>query len=578
MRRRMHRAETLTTRHAHRFILRRIDSIRESRREIMTWLTVVGVMIVGVMLQITWFSATYTTATAAEGGSFAEASLGPVETLNPLYASSDAEQTVGRLVFSSLYQYDTTGHLTSDLATAYSLSTDGKTYTVSLRPDAKWQDGVAVTAKDVAFTINLIKDPNARSPLAANWQDIQVSVTNNTTVTFSLPAPYTAFPQALTFPVLPEHILKNVAASNLRQDKFSSTPIGSGPFQYVSSQTMPGVEQNMVVRLIANASYYGGIPKLANFDVHAFSDKTGIIQALQTGAVNAAAGLTPDDLSKVPSERYVKKVIPVDSGVYSLFNLQNPILKDQAVRLALRQAIDTTKLRQNLPGDPPALNLPFVDNQLTNRNDLALPAASSQGAADELTSDGWQLESGVRTKNGVPLHLTITTTTNPLYQDAAKTIQKDWQAIGVTSDLNVIDTSQPNSPFVQNVLQPRNFDVLVYELVLGADPDVFAYWSSTQIGMTGYNFSNYSDPIADATLSSARSVTSENVRQAKYHAFAAQWLSDAPAIGLYQGVTTYAEGHGVQAEMPNMQLVTSTDRFANILYWSSGTKTVYKTP
>ena len=579
MRRRMRRAETITTRHANKFILRRIDSIRESRREIITWLAIVGVMILGVILQFGWFENTYTTPAAAEGGSFAEATLGPIETLNPLYVSSDAELTASRLIFSSLFQYDTTGHLTGDLATSYSVSSDGKVYTVSLRPDAKWHDGYPVTANDVAFTINLIRNPNTRSSLATNWQNVTITAPSKTTVEFTLPAAYAAFPQALTFPILPEHVLTGVAPADLRQNKFSSAPVGSGPFEYVSSQLASGGgSQNMVVRLVANTSYYGGAPKLAHFDIHAFSDTGGILQALQTGVVNAASGLTPDNLSKIPSKRYTSKIIPIDSGVYSLFNLQNPILKDQAVRLALREAIDTNKLRQELPGNPPALTLPFVDGQLDNHSDLSVPPASTQKAADDLTAAGWQMVNGVRTKDGAPLHLTITTTTNPLYQSAAKIIQHDWRAIGVTSDLNVIDTTQPNSPFVQNVLQPRNFDVLIYELIIGADPDVFAYWSSSQTGINGYNFSNYSNPVADATLSSARSVTAQNIRQAKYHAFAAQWLGDVPAIGLYQGVTTYVEGHGIQTITPDMQFVSAVDRFANVLYWSSGSKTVYKTP
>jgi peptide/nickel transport system substrate-binding protein len=108
--RRMRKAETSTTRHAHRFIIKRLDNIRSVRRHIISWLLLVGVMILAVGAQFIWFQRSYQTTAAAHGGTYAEASLGPVETLNPLYASSSAEMAAARLMFSSLYQYDETGN------------------------------------------------------------------------------------------------------------------------------------------------------------------------------------------------------------------------------------------------------------------------------------------------------------------------------------------------------------------------------------------------------------------------------------------------------------------------------------
>jgi len=60
-------------------------------------------------------------------------------------------------------------------------------YTVSIRPDAKWHDGVQLTAKDVAFTINLMKNPNVRTAISG-WKDISVKVIDDKTISFKLPA------------------------------------------------------------------------------------------------------------------------------------------------------------------------------------------------------------------------------------------------------------------------------------------------------------------------------------------------------------------------------------------------------
>ncbi|HEU0266723.1 MAG TPA: peptide ABC transporter substrate-binding protein [Candidatus Saccharimonadaceae bacterium] len=575
---RMRRAETATTRHARKFLFRRIDNMREVRRQIVSWLIIVGVIIVAVLLQTVWFGRTYVSEAAADGGTYAEADLGPIDTLNPLYAKSDAELAASRLMFSSLYKYDDTGHLADDLATNLSIDPTGTIYTVTIRPNATWSDGAKLTADDVVFTINLIKNPVVRSPLAINWQDVSAKAVNSTTIQFTLPAPYAAFPQALTFPVLPEHILESVPSSQLRENSFSSSPVGSGPFIFRLLQKVSVGTPETVVRLHANTSYYGGTPKLANFEIHAYSTMSQIMTALKTGEVNAASGLSPDKLEAVNKSQYRTRVTPVDNGVYALFNTTDPILKDASVRQALQLATNTNALRHHVSGSPAALDLPFIKGQLTGDSVPKAPTTDTAKAEALLTSDGWIQSGKFREKSGQQLMIPITTTDNPGYKAAAQSLAAQWRAIGVDTSVTVIDASDPTVNFVQDTLQPRNYSVLVYQLTIGADPDVFAYWDSTQIGMNGYNFSNYSNPIADATLSTARALTDPAIRQAKYSAFAKQWLSDVPAIGLYQGMSTYVYGQSIATYPPHAKLVTATDRFSNVVDWSVGSQIVYKTP
>src|SRR5690606_2548995 len=113
---------------------------------------------------------------------------------------------------------------------------------------------------------------------------------------------------------------------------------------------------------------------------------------------------------------------------------------------------------------------------------------------------------------------------------------------------------------------------------IGADPDVYAYWHSSQIGSTGYNFANFSHTTADADLVSARSVLDAELRNAKYKAFAKLWLDEAPAIGLYQPVVVYAKGRHVQSIRNDTPLVTAADHYANVLDWTVREREVYKTP
>lgn len=576
---RVKKAEGATVRHAHKFILTRLDSVRSARRHIIVWLLLVGVMISSVGVQFMWFQRTYQTSAASVGGTYAEASLGPIDTLNPLFASSSAEIAASRLLFSSLYTYDNTGHLHGDLAERMTTDATNTVYTVKIRSGVKWHDGSLLTAKDVAFTVNLIKNPQTRSSLRVNWQDVAVKAIDDSTVQFTLPAVYAAFPHALTFAVLPQHILGSIAAGAIRENNFSRAPVGSGPFSFKLLQTAnTSSRQHKIVQMTAFEDYYKGMPMLNRFEVHAYGRQDDIMQALRTGEVSAASDLSGENASRVDTHNYQVTAQSVNSGVYALFNNTTPILKDKAVRQALRLATDTAAIRAKLGVNAPALDLPFINGQLTGSDVPHAPAPDAKKAAALLDAAGWTLSSGVRKKGGQTLTLAVTTIKNPQFEKALETLVGQWRNIGVVVKTNVIDTTDPASNFVQSTLQGRNYDVLLYELFIGADPDVYAYWNSSQIGTSGYNFSNYVNKAADASLASARSRLEPELRNAKYKVFAKQWLDDAPAIGLYQSVVEYVSNRHVRSIDPTAQLVSAQDRYSNVLYWSVNQNSVYKTP
>lgn len=577
MSRRVKKAETVTVRHAHKFIVGRLDNIRSVRRHIIVWLLLVGATIAAVGAQFMWFQQSYRTTAAAVGGTYAEASLGPIDTLNPLYAASSAETAASRLLFSSLYTYDTTGHLHSDLAETMQVDATGMIYTIKLRSDAKWSDGAALTAKDVAFTVNLIKNPEARSPLRINWQDVAVRTLNDTTVEFKLPAVYAAFPHALTFAILPEHILGQVAPGAIRENTFSRSPVGSGPFSFRLLQNAD-TAGHKIVHMIANEGYYGGAPKLGRFEVHAYDTQADIVKALRSGEVSAAADMLGVDDTNIDKHNYSIVVRPIKSGVYALLNNTSPVLKDKLVRQALQLATDTKAIREKVGSNVPPLDLPFVNGQLTGNDVPRAPAANMAKAKALLDQAGWKQAGDIRQKDGTKLRLTIATTKSNQYEKTLEALSGQWRKLGIDVVPNVTDTTNPSTNFIQGVLQPRSYDVLLYELFIGADPDVYAYWHSSQVGERGYNFSNYANSTADAALSSARARLEPGLRNIKYKAFAKQWLDDVPAVGLYQSVASYAVNKHVQSFKPGNVLVSSQDRFADILYWSVTTESVYKTP
>lgn len=573
LKRHARKAEGATVRHARRFVINRWDNIREVRLHIIMWLGGVGLLIAVVGLQMLWFQQSYVTQAAVSGGTYAEALRGPVQTLDPLYATTPAEIAASRLLFSSLYQLDTSGHVKSDVAQKMTNESD-KIFTVDLRRDIKWHDGQPLRADDVVFTVNLMKNPAVRSVMSASWRGINVETVGDYTVKFSLPASYAAFPQALTFAILPEHLLKSVEPSSIRESGFSDAPIGSGPFTLRLLQTINAPSGRKVIHLAANESYYQGAPRLDRFQLHVYGDDDSIGRALRTGEVSAASDIPGTVASMVDTSRYDIIEKPINNGVYAIFNATQPLLKDTAVRRALQVGTNTSEIRKELYGHLQPMDLPFAKRQVPGSEAIDAPAYDKAAAEKILTDAGWIMQGKVRAKGSEKLQLRIVTRKNNDYEKTLSALVGQWRVLGIDVQTQVVDTADSGQSFTQQVLQQRGYDVLIDELVIGADPDVFAYWHSRGL----LNFSSYSNPVSDDALTSARSRSDPALRAVKYVAFAKQWLTDAPAIGLYQSDFIYVRNKAARSIQPDERIVDPNEHYASVRYWTADQGSVYKTP
>ncbi|MBC7565052.1 peptide ABC transporter substrate-binding protein [Candidatus Saccharibacteria bacterium] len=574
--RRMKKVEGATVRHARRFVFKRMNSIREVRQHIILWILTIGIIIGASGLQLMWYQQSYRATANANDGTYAEAVLGPVKTLNPIFASTSAEESASYLLFSRLLTYDKTGHLNYDLASNMTISSDQKTYTLSLRPDAKWQDGVYVRAKDVIYTVDLLKNPATRATITG-WNDISAKAVDDMTVQFTLPDVYAAFPHALNFlPILPEHILRDVAPGRLRENNFSTNPIGSGPFTLRFIQDIDGAVDRSVINLGRNPSYYNGTPKLERFQLHVYPTSEGIVRAITTSEVNAATDLSVSDATKMNNSRYSVERKPINAGVYALLNTTVGVMSDKTVRQALQMGTDTSAVRSAVGGNTPEIHLPFITGQVTGDVPSEI-VYNKVGAGELLDKAGWKLDGTVRKKDGNLLRLTVVTTKNNDFEKALTNMAQQWRGLGITVTTSIVDPSDASQNVVQNILQPRAYDVLLYQLTIGGDPDVYAYWHSSQASK-GFNFSNYSNENSDDALTSARSRIEPDLRNAKYVTFAKQWMADAPAIGLYQATMQYVSSKNVHALPADDLLVSAADRYSDVLYWTVGTRLVEQTP
>ena len=573
---RLRKIEKGSLRHAHKFVTSRLDRLSNVRRRVSVWIILVLVMIGASVVQWYISSSSFMTMAYTSGGSYSDGVLGPLENLNPIFAKTNAEKSAAKLLFSSLYRYDSTGNIKADLADSVSVNDKETEYTVKLKKGLKWSDGRDLTVDDVIFTLKLLANPEVGAEISG-WKSIKFEKVSGDSVKFILPSSYSPFVHALTFPIIPEHILKGVDPLDLREHDFNKSPISSGPFKFRLLQNVASDGSKKILYLQSNSDYHGGAPKLDRFQLYAYSTQDDIVKSLRTREITGTPELIYNDQSAEIKSMYSAESHSLNNGVYALFNNNSQFLRSKAVRQALSLSVDTSKLRQSLSLSTEELSGPTLNKFLGKS-----PNSSSydiKKAKSLLETEGWKSVNNVRQKGNDRLRLNVVVLKNSNYEKVARYLAQVWHdELNVESDIKVVDPSDVAQNILQTVLQPRNFDVLVYELSLGGDPDVYAYWHSSQATNNGLNFSNYNNAIADDALASGRSKISAKQRADRYAKFTAIWQADAPAIALYQPKFDYIHTRNVKALGVNTEVVNPVDRYVDVQYWATEKKSVYKTP
>ena len=565
--------EKASLRHAHKFVVGRWSNLRSIRRHIVAWLLLVGMMCGLTVIQMVFNSRAMTITAPQQGGVYAEGTVDSFRTLNPLFTSSPIERSATKLLFSGLLRYDEQGILQPDIAQQWTISNKGKTYTLTLRQDAVWHDGQPVTADDVVFTVNTLKDPKVNALQGQSWRGITVAAPDKHTVVFTLPNAFAPFASQLTSPILPQHILKDESTETLQENDFGKAPVGSGPFQFESLKTIDMTSGKTVIQLTASDSYWQGKPLLNRFTLTAYGSEAELVRGFKSHEINAANDLSIGAYKKVNEIKEVSLVGPrLNNGVYAFFNTDSELLKDVSVRQALVRSTNTVTIGKELEGS--ALQGPILSSQLPEASSISQSKYDTKQASELFDKAGFTYVNQKRQNKGKPVVLRVASVDTPEYKKTIGILEEQWKRMGINIQKRFIDPEQ----IQQSVLQPRDYDVLVYELEIGGDPDVYAYWHSSQADVMGANFSNYRSPLADDALVAARLRSPWDIRDTRYKSFAEQWTKDAPAVALYQSNLHYATYGQVTSVTSSKVLPTAADRFSDVANWSIQQDRVYKTP
>lgn len=547
---------------------KRVSRLAQVRRFIVSWVVLFVLLIVGVLYQARSLGAYYLSLQPATGGIYSEGILGTFSNANPIYAASSVDNSVENLVFAGLFTFDGNNKLVGELANSWTVDARGLNYTVTLRDNLTWHDGKPLTSADVVFTYDMIKNPDTKSPLASSWQGINVVAKGPNQVVFTLPNILSAFPYSMINGILPKHLLNGVPPSQLRSVTFNTqSPVGSGPFKWEAVEvigTNPE-EREQRIALVPFDGYAKGRPKIDKFIIRTFPDEAHLAEALEKREIDSAAGLTTVP-EKLQDDTSIKQYnIALTSQVYVFFKTSAEPFSNQNVRKALSYGLDPKAIVENLNRPVSVASGPLLEGQVGYSSKITQNVNDQKQAAQLLDKAGWVLnDDGIREKKGRPLSFTLVTQENSTFNAVAQLLKQQWQKIGVS-----VEVIPQKDSDLQTSLTAHNYEALLYGTANGPDPDVFAYWHSSQADLrspNSLNFSEYVSEKADRSLEGGRTRDEAEVRDVKYKPFLEAWRDDAPAVALYQPRYLYL----VREPLFNFShsvMNNGADRFNDVSQW-----------
>jgi len=555
------RAREESKEHIQEKIINRLPNAKRVRLLILEWCLLVVVIISLALTQAFWYKQSYSTMAYVDGGTYIEATIGRVNSLNPLFATTESEKALSKLMFATISTIDYSGHIGLGLASSIVPDETGKVWSVTLKEGLKWSDGEPITLDDIIYTVNLTKDPTINTIYSSNFAGVTIERQGDALI-FALPSAYADFDSTLNMPILPSHILADVPASQLLEHSFSTNPVTSGAFSFNALQNVSS-EGERIIYLAANPYYYKSKPMLNSFAIHTYDTTEEIVTAVATGEVTATAELSAGYRSQLPEDTVYEKQTSLASGVFAFLNTTSPLLNNVTVRQAIQKGVNIQEIRSVL-GDEYPLSYPLLTSELNVDELPALPEYNLAAAREELHNAGVEGHT-----------IRLATISTGYFPQLAEQWKIQLEQLGFVVDMSIYN---PGQDFVVNTIRQRNYDILLYEVEFGADLDLFAYYHSSQATNTGLNLSNYANALVDDLILSSRSTMSTTGRAAKYETFLKRWVSDVPAIGIYQVSLVYFFNKNVQSFSEDDRLIYAIDRFNDVEYWAVNRAEKNRTP
>ena len=440
------------------------------------------------------------------GGTFFASTIGDgPKTFNPFNSKDNTSSEISEILFDGLTMTDpNTGEVIPKLAKSFSISPDGRKYTIQLRHGVKWSDGMPITADDVVYTWGTIVfggfgDTSTRDALYINGKLPEIKKIDNYTVEFTLSQSFMPFARRLSLPIAPKHIFKPVTDKGkeyfntyLSANANLETIVSSGEFlfeKYVPAQR---------VVLKRNPNYYvinkaeEKLPYLDKYVILIVGDQNNELLKFEAGELDVI-GLKGADIARYKAKEAgggfkLYNLGPTTSTMFLTFNLTKA--KDKNGKAIVeekkqewfssknfRTAVDYAISRENMVFNiangaaKPLFTAESLPSIYLNKKIAQGHAQDINYAKKLLQDDGFYYkDTKLFDKNGNKVEFNLLTNAGNLERESIGVmIKQDLQDIGITINF-----------------RPIEFNSLVGKLTNSRD------WDTIVIGLTGNPLDPYS--------------------------------------------------------------------------------------
>jgi peptide/nickel transport system substrate-binding protein len=462
--------------------------------------------------------------------------------LNPAVTTSGNTHPVTDQIFNGLVGLDEQLHPVPELAERWEVEDEGRTYRFLLRRDVEWHDGTPFTSADVKFTFeHALLKYHSRTRAALEGLLIAVDTPDPHTAVFRLRRPYSPLLQRLDVveaSIIPLH---QYAGHDLLAGEPTRSPIGTGPFRFVSYA--PGDR----IVLERNPRYFrAGLPSIDRVVFRIFPNAATAVAALETGEIDYVSSVPGGDAERLRRTPAVAVVSSEGGSGGSMCqdvlipNLTKPPFDDVRVRRAVAHALDRSFLvdRVYFGQGRPATGPIHALLEWAYTPDVRQYPHDPVESRRLLDAAGYR-----RGADGQRFAVTFTHASN--HQRIGQAMRQQLREVGITLNLETMDFNAA----VERVFVAKRFDLGIASFCNGADPDVGVrrVYVSSNIGPFPFsNGAGYRNPRIDELFDEAAAALDRESRRASYveiqHILAEDvpyfWIIDSQALRAHQKTFT----------------------------------------
>jgi peptide/nickel transport system substrate-binding protein len=435
--------------------------------------------------------------------------------LDPRIGTDAQSERIDELIFDSLVKKDAQFNLQPDLASSWD-TPDPLTYIFHLRSGVKFQNGQPLTARDVKWTLDTMRNHTVRTAKYQAFRNVASIVAPDAqTVVIRMKQPDAA-------------LLWNVSDGAIgivpygSGSGFQQHPIGTGPFSFVSQE----VDKEVVLR--RNPTSWQGVSRIGTLRFHVVPDGTTRALELRKGSADVEQNsLTPDMVWSMRSDPQIAvSAVPGTEVQYLTFNLRDPYLRDIRVRRAIAYAVNRPLIIETLmhgQAEPAESLLPpghwaYNGKVQHYRYDPARARALLDAA-------GYKPGRG-----SIRFHLEMKTSSDEGARLLAMALQQQLRAVGIALDVR----SYEFATFYSDITHGA-FGIYGLRWIGGnEDPDIFRYaYSSTSFPPHGANRGAYSNAALDRLLQAGATDSDQKIRRAAYARAQEILAGDMPSLPLW---------------------------------------------